>query len=121
MPYGYELILNLHNCSTTNFNRKRLEIFFIEFCELINMERAALHFWEYEDPTEYEAAPEHLKGISACQFITTSNIIIHTLDDLRQVYINIFSCKPFDHDNAQKFCISYFSGHSVDPQIVKRT
>ena len=46
--FGYELILDLKNCSTEKFNRKGLTEFFIELCDLIDMEREDLHFWDYE-------------------------------------------------------------------------
>ena len=87
--YGKELILDLHNCNSYKFTRKCLTNYFIELCELIDMERENLHFWDYigqED--EYEKAPDHLKGTSAIQFISTSNITIHSLDVLKRAYIN---------------------------------
>ena len=35
-------------------------------------------------------------GISACQLITTSSITIHTNDEYRDFYLDVFSCKNFD-------------------------
>lgn len=119
--YGKELILDLHECSTENFNRKELTRFFRELCELIDMERADLHFWDYEgEQSEYQKAPAHLKGTSAIQFITTSNITIHTLDELKRVYLNIFSCKDFDTVPAIYFCKEFFSGRVITSKIVGR-
>ena len=97
MMYGKELIIDLHDCDVSKFNRKDIEKFLIELCDdVIDMERADLNWWDYEnDPEEYEKAPPHLKGISCVQFITTSSIVIHTLE-IGDAYINIFSCKDFD-------------------------
>jgi len=119
--YGKELIIDLHNCKTIKFNRPSLQKFFIELCNLINMEPCDLHFWDYQNsPKEYDEAPAHLKGISAIQFIKTSNITVHTLDELKCAYINIFSCKDFDTRIATKFCCDYFQGDPVNIQEMTR-
>ena len=112
-PYGEELILDMYGCNISLFNRKDLKRFLIELCEFIDMEREDLHFWDYEgDPEGYEEAPVHLKGTSLVQFIKTSNITIHTLDALGRMYINVFSCKPFDHEAAKEFICNWFKGYS---------
>jgi len=109
--YGQELILDLYECNPLVFNRTDLKRFFKELCELIGMQREDLHFWDYTGyPKDKKAAPPHLKGTSAIQFIQTSNITIHTLDDLRKVFINLFSCQSFPSDVAVRFCANFFSG-----------
>lgn len=119
--YGVELILDIHNCNITKFNRKEIEEFMKKLCELIDMEREDLYFWDYEgQEDEYKKAPAHLKGISAVQFISTSNITIHTLDEMKRVYLNVFSCKGFDMNKAAKFCTYYFEGYLLKKQIIDR-
>lgn len=121
VAFGREVMLDLHNCSTAMFNRKGLRRFFKELCNLIDMVREDLHFWDYKgDPKGYKEAPPHLKGTSACQFIRTSNIIVHTLDDKRVVYLNIFSCKEFDPNVVKKFCEDYFKGTTVNMTSLNR-
>ena len=115
--YGKELILDLHNCNSEKFNRKDIAQYFKVLCdEKINMERCDLHWWDYEDEEQevYDNAPAHLKGTSAVQFIQTSDIVIHTLDDLKRVYVNIFSCKDFDSDIAREFTEETFEGKTVN-------
>lgn len=119
--YGKELIMDLHNCNVDKFTRHAIENFFIELCIKINMQRADLHWWDDLDLPENEKETEpHLKGTSAIQFITTSNITIHTLDILRNVYLNIFSCKDFDPTIAMKFSENWFEGEIVNSQVVVR-
>lgn len=118
--YGKELILDIHKCKVDRFTKEQLKEYFIQLCNLIEMERQKLHFWEYEDQEEYKTAPPHLKGISAIQFISTSNITIHTLDDLKCVYINIFSCKDFCTDEARNFTEKFFKGIIVNENIIGR-
>lgn len=119
--YGKELILDIHNCDPTTFTRKSIQNYFKELCVLINMERCKLCWWDYYGvpPEEQEIEP-HLKGTTAIQFISTSNITIHTLDLLQNVYVNIFSCKEFDADMAGKFTEEWFKGKVVNSHVIER-
>lgn len=119
--YGKELILDIHNCDTSNFTRDGIEKFMVDLCKEIKMEREDLHFWDYNgDIDEYRKAPDHLKGTTAVQFIRTSNIVIHTLDVLMRAYINIFSCKDFDISIATQVCLHYFGGNVVNSANMDR-
>ena len=119
--YGKELILDLHDCDPSTFTRKSIRKFFKELCELIDMEREKLVWWDYKGlPKEYAIAPPHLKGISAVQFIKTSNITVHTLDELKRIYINIFSCKTFKVFDVLGFAEKWFKGTIVNKTIAIR-
>ena len=93
-PYGHELTLDLHGCNPSTFNRDSIDRYFTELCELIDMQRCEVHFWDDVGlpPEECQTLP-HTKGTSAVCFILTSSIVIHPLDILKAVYVNIFSCK----------------------------
>lgn len=114
--FGKELILDLNDCNPATFTREHIEQFFIDLCEKIDMERCDLHWWDFRDdpPHVYEMAPDHLKGTSAIQFIMTSNITIHTLDVLGNVFLNIFSCKDFDPEVVRQFSMERFGGLIVN-------
>lgn len=120
-PYGVELILDLHNCDTTTFNRRSLKNYFVELCDLIDMQRCELHFWDdlYTPEEEKQTSP-HTTGTSAVQFILTSSVVIHTLDMLQKVFVNIFSCKDFSTSEAEKFTADWFSGTVASSTVVSR-
>ena len=119
--YGKELILDIHEANSDKFNRVDIYKYLVDLCNLIDMEREDLHWWDYfDDPEGYAAAPTHLKGTSVVQFITTSNIVIHAVDELKQIYINIFSCKDFDIGEAVVYTESYFGGEIVNLNIIER-
>lgn len=119
--YGKELILDIHNCDSSKFNRRSIKNYIQRLCELIEMERCKLCWWDdYGVPVEEQETEPHLKGTTAVQFIKTSNILIHTLDLLKNVYINIFSCKDFDADLAKNFSKEWFKGKIVNSQIIER-
>ncbi len=121
-PYGYELILDLHGCNPASFTRTHLDQYFSELCDLIDMEKCEVHFWDDVGvpPEERQTSPQ-TKGTSAVCFILTSTIVIHTLDILKAVYINIFSCKAFDPDLAAGFTKEWFEAASCDLTFIERT
>ncbi len=120
-PYGKELILDIHNCDSSTFTRKSIRNFFKELCDLIEIKRSRLVWWDdWGIPPEEQETEPHLKGTSAVQFIETSNIVIHTLDILESVYLNIFSCTDFDTNVAKEFSREWFRGKVVNSHVVER-
>ena len=119
--YGKELILDLHNCDASTFNRESIREFFKELCTLIDMERCKLSWWDdYGVPPEERETEPHMKGTSAIQFIRTSTITIHTLDLMKNVYLNIFSCKDFDTNVAREFSQEWFKGKVANSRVIER-
>jgi S-adenosylmethionine decarboxylase len=113
--YGIELVLDLHDCDTEKFSRSCVGLFLREICSVIRMEpNGEPHFWEDKSGTP------HLHGVSAFQFISTSNIVVHALDILNAVYINIFSCRDFDVEAAAKFSAAFFGAQAVRADVVER-
>lgn len=131
MSYGQELVLDLYECDPKTFNRKSLRAYFKGLCEVIDMEPCALFFWDdkwtwfwkrilFWNKSVRVADELHTSGTSAVQFILTSNVTIHTLDLLKECYINIFSCKEFDADAACKFTTKWFKAASSDSRMTVR-
>ena len=121
-PYGKELILDLHKCDPSTFTRESITTFMHVLCSTIDMEACDLHFWDDLDtPEEEKETEEHLVGTSAIQFIKTSNITIHTLDLMKRVYLNIFSCKEFDSDIVYTLVEKWFDGTIVNKANIERT
>ncbi len=119
--YGKELILDLHNCNPKKFNRETIKRYFRQVCDLIDMKRCKLVWWDdYGLPLDKRQTAPHLKGTSAVQFIMTSNITIHTLDVLKNVYLNVFSCKDFDAIKAMKFSEKFFGGKAINFKVIDR-
>jgi len=119
--YGKELIIDLHNCDPSGFNRKDIEEYFSELCLRIDMQRCEFYFWDDVGVQEEEKQTSpHTKGTSAVQFILTSNITIHTLDILKKIFINVFSCKDFDVKLVEDFTIEFFGGEIVKSTTVVR-
>jgi S-adenosylmethionine decarboxylase len=115
-PYGLELLLDLKGCDLSDLSREKLTEYFIRLCEGIGMNRhGAPLFWE-----DHSGIP-HLHGLSAIQFIETSNVVCHALPLLQAVYLNIFSCREFDTQAAEKFSADFWKAESVVSTVVVRT
>lgn len=119
--YGQELILDMHDCDPKRFTRKNIKEFFNVLCFRIDMETCDLHWWDdLETPEEEKETEPHLVGTSAIQFIKTSNITIHTLDLMRRVYLNIFSCKDFEAEIVRQTCLDFFNGKIISSTLIVR-
>ncbi len=114
--------MDLYGCDVSKFNRKSIQEWLKQLCELIDMRREDLHWWDYEGCSEKERkeVPAHLLGTSAIQFISTSDIRIHSLDILKECYINIFTCKDFDTNKALGFTMKWFGAKSSASQSIVR-
>ena len=120
-PYGQELILDLHGCDSGRFSRYSITEFFNQLCELIDMEQCDLHFWDDVGVAEQERQVHpKTRGTSAVQFILTSTIVIHTLDLMKAAYVNIFSCKEFDTNEAARFTAKWFDSTDWEATVVVR-
>ena len=119
--YGQELILDLHDCDPSRFTRHDISDYLDRLCALIDMERCDLHFWDDVGvPESDQQSHPKTKGTSAVQFILTSTIVIHTLDLLKAAYINIFSCKTFNTNEAADFTAKWFRARHWNRTVVVR-
>ncbi len=120
-PYGFELILDLHDCDVSKFNRASIYKYFTKVCKAIDMKQCEVYFWDDEGlpPEERQTSP-HTKGTSAVQFILTSSLVVHTLDLLRAVYINLFSCKTFDKKVAEQLTKEWFGAKDCRMRFIER-
>jgi len=120
-PYGFELIMDLHGCNISTFNRESLDGFFKKLCKAIDMKKCERYFWDDVGvPEEERQTSPHTKGSSAVQFILTSSIVIHTLELLEAIYINIFSCKKYDLELAKKITEEWFGAKECKMHFIER-
>jgi S-adenosylmethionine decarboxylase len=114
--FGWELILDLYECDPTAIsNEDMIRRYAKELCNLLDMK-------PYGEPmTPYFGEKQsHTKGYSLLQFIETSSIVGHFSEHNRAVYINIFSCKPYDAKHAERFTKTFFGAESVKSRFIVR-
>jgi S-adenosylmethionine/arginine decarboxylase-like enzyme len=105
--WGMVASIDVYQCDPKKItDRDEIQKFVVELCEEIKMKR--------HGPTHIERFAENeLEGYSAMQFIETSSITMH-FDDKHdnKAFIDIFSCKYFDHKKAENFCLDFLGGKS---------
>ena len=78
--------------------------FTVELCDLIKMKRfgetQVVHFGE----------DERVAGYSMVQLIETSLISAHFANLTNTVYLDVFSCKPYNSETVRNFAQGYFGG-----------
>lgn len=114
--FGYELIMDLSECDIAVMSsKKKLAEYVDKLCKLIKMKKygkVLLPYFGLEKP--------HTKGYSLLQFIETSSITGHFSEYWRKSYINIFSCKSYDHELAAKFTKAFFKAKRAKSKLLVR-
>jgi len=121
MSYGKEFILDMVGCLDDVFDRDTIGRFLVCLCDDLGVTREELHWWDYSDQDdERSAAPPHMAGVSAVQFISKSTVVIHTIDDGRLLMLNVFSCGDFDVEQVERIALNFFGGKVVCRGVVER-
>ena len=114
--WGYHLLLDCGGCELDAItNPKILTAWAKELVERIEMvpygEPQVIHFGH----NEY-----HLAGWTVIQLIETSNIMAHFNDNTGEGYIDIFSCKNYDIDDAISVVAEYFNPKKIRKTFLTR-
>jgi S-adenosylmethionine/arginine decarboxylase-like enzyme len=114
--YGYELIMDLYGCDKKVItSRKKLKEYVDKLCKLIDMKKFGQTLIPY-----FGDNAAYTKGYSMMQFIETSSITGHFSDLWLTAYINIFSCKTYDHVKAKNFTKKFFKVKSMRSRLIVR-
>ena len=113
MYYGKHAIIDAKSCDVDILDIKIVSEFIKEIVRKIDMiahgDLIIDRFGEGDDV-----------GISAVQLITTSSITIHTNDQHRDMYLDVFSCKWFDEKVILEMIEDYFAPTSININVLLR-
>jgi S-adenosylmethionine/arginine decarboxylase-like enzyme len=110
--YGQELILDIHDVRKDVYHKEFIREFCERLCDEIGMRKGPNYIWGEEKKLTAYKNPK-VDGLSCIQFLYSSSIVLHAIDELGKVFINIFSCKKFDAEHAKNFAIENFGGTVV--------
>ena len=114
--FGYELVLDLFECDAEVItSSKKLKQYVDRLCKLIKMKQYGKTLLPYFGEKEM-----FTKGYSLVQLIETSSITGHFSDYWKTAYVNIFSCKLYDHTLAKKFTKEFFGAKRVKSRYLVR-
>ena len=116
MFFGPHLILDLSMCDNEALGDIDLiHTILMELPENIGMTRIS-------EPNVFRYSgkvPEDC-GVTGVVVLAESHCSIHTFQEKGYCFVDIFSCKPFDHNKAIKELINAFSAKITSHKILKR-
>jgi len=112
--WGYHLILNCSKCVPyTIRSRIHIESFSNELVKRIDM-------IAYGNPQIVHFGTGNKAGYTLIQLIETSNIAGHFVEETDDIYLDVFSCKPFEQDTVTQTVNEYFSPKVISSFFLKR-
>ena len=113
--WGVSSCIDLYDCSLDLMQDEAvIKRFVRELCDLIKMRRfgdtQVVRFGD--DP--------RVTGFSMTQLIETSLISAHFTDNSQAIYLDVFSCAPYDPEQAAAFAARFFEAQRHKVQIVRR-
>ncbi len=115
--FGYELLLDLYDCTPGACDDLALCYKFLdEIVEYLGMEKQSPPSIFYTDAKRF---PDKA-GLSGWAPLVESSIVIHTLSVKNYISLDIYCCKEFDTGLARSFASKFFLPKRVEEQFVLR-
>lgn len=112
--WGLHTIVDLADCYPEEIaNYESIELWVTTLVAILDME-------PYGDPQIVRFGKDGKYGYTCTQLIQTSCITAHFSEDTNTVYIDVFSCKPYDPEKVADYCNSVFGGRIINKQIIYR-
>jgi S-adenosylmethionine decarboxylase len=113
--WGILTSVDIHECDPGLIrSASAIKDFVIRLCDLIEMKRfgepVIVHFGE----------DDRVAGYSMTQLIETSLISAHFANESNNIYLDIFSCKYYDPQEAAEFSRNFFKGKDANINVVLR-
>ena len=114
--WGYHLILDCGGCDSVKMaDYANVDAWIRKLVKDIGMQPIG------EPRIEYTAAEFLDKaGFTVVQVIVTSSIVAHFVDNLGQIYLDVFSCKEFSHDVVEQSMKEHFGTGTVRKYFLTR-
>jgi S-adenosylmethionine/arginine decarboxylase-like enzyme len=74
----------------------------------------------YGNPQIVHFGTGNKAGYTLIQLIETSNIAGHFVEETDDIYLDVFSCKPFEQDTVTQTVNEYFSPKVISSFFLKR-
>ena len=113
--WGIASAIDIYECNPDTIrDADAIRRFVVQLCDLIEMKRfqetQVVHFGE----------DEKVAGYSMVQLIETSLISGHFANLTNAVYLDVFSCKPYDPETVKNFAMEFFGGTHSNLQVSLR-
>lgn len=114
-PWGVSSCIDLYDCNLQLMqDEAEIKTFVRELCDLIKMRRFG------ETQVVRFGNDPRVTGFSMTQLIETSLVSAHFADNSEAIYLDVFSCTPYDPDEAAAFAARFFQAKHHNVQVVNR-
>ena len=112
--WGYHLMLDCAGCNEYAIrDAEVIHAFVKQLVKDINMVA-------YGEPQIVRFGSGNKAGYTLVQLIETSNICAHFVEEDNTMYLDVFSCKEFDHNVVMKLVKEYFDAVRIRPSFITR-
>lgn len=113
--WGVSSCINLYDCDLALMqNAEAIREFVVLLCDRIKMRRYG------ETQVVFFGDEPRVQGFSMTQLIETSLISAHFADASRAIYLDVFSCAPYDPEDTARFAAEYFKAGDYQYEVVYR-
>ena len=113
--WGVSSCINLYDCDLSLMqNADAIREFAVLLCDRIKMRRYG------ETQVVFFGDEPRVQGFSMTQLIETSLISAHFADASQAIYLDVFSCAPYDPEDAARFAAEYFKAGDFHFEVVYR-
>jgi S-adenosylmethionine/arginine decarboxylase-like enzyme len=113
--WGVSTCIDLYDCDLALMqNADAIRKFVVLLCDRIKMRRYG------ETQVVFFGDEPRVQGFSMIQLIETSLISAHFADESQTIYLDVFSCAPYDSEDAASFAADYFKAKKHRFQVIHR-
>jgi len=113
--WGVSSCINLYECDLSLMqDADAIRKFVVLLCDRIKMRRFG------ETQVVFFGDEPRVQGFSMTQLIETSLISAHFANASRAIYLDVFSCAPYDAQETVKFAAEYFKAERYELHVVHR-
>ncbi len=113
--WGLSACIDLYDCDLTLMqDADAIKRFTAELCDFIKMRRYG------ETQVVRFGDDPRVTGFSMTQLIETSLVSAHFADNSRAIYLDVFSCAPYDPQATAEFAATFFKAQDCRVQVVQR-
>ena len=113
--WGVSSCINLYECDLSLMqNAEAIREFVVLLCDRIKMRRYG------ETQVVFFGDEPRVQGFSMTQLIETSLVSGHFADASRSIYLDVFSCAPYNPEDTARFAAEYFKANDYTYEVVYR-
>ena len=114
MSWGYHLIIDSSKCMRGAIRCPKI------ITQISDTLVKEIDMVPYGRPQIQHFGSGNKAGYTLVQLIETSNIVAHFVEETDDMYLDVFSCKPFYPDTVKKVVSQYFRPLNTNAQFMIR-